>query len=233
LCEDHLFKAQDMAVNMGLELVWKEPGAVPETALVPVVVDKVKAELVQETTQAESAFAEINEFEIQTKDDLAFAVEILTETKANLKRLDEKRKEITGPLNEALKAANGLFKPAITFYEKCEKIIKQKIAAAYAQAGSEARAALEAASEAAGIGDGTGVTAALQAHDDAVEFPEVEGIQYRSIWKFEITDESLIPRDFLTPNILLISGVVQNKKGATDIPGVRVFEEKIVAVRAS
>lgn len=242
LCEEHLFKAQDMATEQGLELVWKEykvykaeaaaASGPPETALVPVV-DKLKAELVQESTQAEAVLSQINEFEIVTKDDLVFAAEVLVETKTSMKRIDDKRKEITGPLNEALRAANALFKPVITFYEKCEKILKQKIAAAHTQAGSEAKAALESAAEAAAAGDGTGVTEALQAHDDAVEFPETDGIQYRKVWKFEITDESQIPREFMTPNTLLISGVVLNKKGATNIPGVRVFEDKIIAVRAS
>lgn len=241
LCEEHLFDAQDMAKNMGQELVWKEikskveavaasvapPPKEKEAELVPV--EQVKAELVQEVTQAEQALAQIRTFTIATKEDLEFAAEILTETKQSIKRLDDKRKEITEPMNKALRAANALFKPAINFYEECEKLIKAKIVEAHKKAEEAARIALENAGAAAAEGDSGALTDALQQHDTAVEFPLTEGIQYRSSWKFEITDESKIPREFMTPNLELIRGVVTHKKGATEIPGVRVYEDKIVA----
>lgn len=240
LCEEHLFTAQDMAKQQGQELVWKEYVAAvvgvdltgvtektPDTSLVPV--EKVKAELVQEVTQAEQALTQIRTFTIETKEDLEFAAEILTDTKQSIKRLDDKRKEITDPMNKALKAANALFKPAITFYEECERLIKSKIVEAHKKAEDAARIALESAGAAAVEGDAGALTTALQVHDAAVEFPAADGLQYRTSWKFEIMDEALIPREYMTPNLALIKGVVTHKKGATEIPGVRVYEDKIVA----
>ena len=232
LCEDHLFQAQEMAEAQGLTLVWQEYQApAQETALVPV--DEVKKQLAEEASLGEQTFMQIQAFVIETKEDLDFAAEVLADTKKTIKRLDDKRKEITGPLNEALKAANALFKPAIGFYEQCEKLIKAKISAAHAKAEEIARQALENASNAAVSGDSAGLTTALEVHDAAVQFPTVDGIQYRSSWKFEIVNEKEIPREFLTPDLRLIQSVVMHKKGATEIPGVRVFEEKIIASVAS
>jgi len=88
---------------------------------------------------------------------------------------------------------------------------------------------LEQAGVAAGEGDTEGLDEALAAHDEAVEFPAAKGIQYRSAWKFEIEDEKLLPREYLTPNLRLIQGVVTHKKGDANIPGVRAYEEKSVA----
>ena len=236
LCEDHLFRAQEMADQQGLTLVYEEIAAQPEqseqseVSLVTMPSqDKLKTELSAEATNAEQLMAELNSFEIISKEDLEFAAEALTETKQNLKRLDDKRKEISGPLNEALRAANGLFKPAISFYQECEKLLKSKIAAAAAKADQVAREALQTAGEAAGQGDAEGLTTALEVHDQASEFPVTSGVQYRTSWKFEVTDEKLVPREYLTVNMRLVQSVVTHKKGDTDIPGIRAFEEKIIA----
>jgi len=264
LCEDHLFKAQEMATTQGEELIWKEiqAGEVPVSAApvaqAPVVqvqveptpaapvapvaqavapVDPapaavavvVEKELAHEVTQAEAAMIQIEAFEIMTKEDLEFAAEILSDTKANWKRVEEKRKEITAPLNKALKAVNDLFKPVLGYYEKCERLIKGKLTDSHAKAEAAARQALEAAGAAAAAGDEGALSDALAGHDAAVTFPVADGIQYRSTWKFEIIDESKIPQKYMMPNVKLIQGVVTHEKGATEIPGIRVFEEKIVA----
>ena len=57
--------------------------------------------------------------------------------------------------------------------------------------------------------------------------PKVEGMVYREIWKFEITDAGKIPRQFMTPDEKAIGGVVRSLKGQTNIPGVRVYSEKV------
>lgn len=240
LCEPHLFTAQDMAVAMGNELVWEEcvarvappPATAPKPPGQSKAVTKVKKELVKEMSEAEAALAQINEFQIVTKEDMEFAAGVLQETKANSKRIDAKRQEITKPLNAALRATNELFKPVIQYYLNCERILKLKIAAAHTEAEAKAKAALEAAGEAAAAGDNTAVTTALENHDAAVEFPTTDGIQYRSKWKYEITDEKLLTREYLMPNHAMIQGVVGNKKGATDIPGVRAYEDKVIASTA-
>lgn len=62
---------------------------------------------------------------------------------------------------------------------------------------------------------------------------KVEGISYRSDWRYQITDPDAIPREYLTIDEKKIAGVVRALKGAARIPGVRVYEDKTPVVRAS
>lgn len=52
------------------------------------------------------------------------------------------------------------------------------------------------------------------------------GPVYRTVTKFEVVNESLIPRQYLTPDMVKIGGVVRALKQAANIPGIRVYEER-------
>lgn len=232
LCEDHLLRASDMATEMGNDLIWQQIGEEPAPAEVVALVPKenaLQAEINDETDQAKEALSEIKKFEIVDNDSLTFAADVLAEAKGNFKRLDDKRKEITKPINAALKATNALFKPALDFYRNCEAAIKGKMVAANAAAQVAAQEALQDAGAAAADGDTEGVTTAIAAHDEAVNLPAADGVQYRSTWKFRIVDETQIPREYLMPDHKLIEGHVRHKKGSTVIPGIEAYEETTVA----
>jgi len=57
------------------------------------------------------------------------------------------------------------------------------------------------------------------------EAPKIQGVGFRSNWKFRIVNESLIPNEYKTIDMVKIGGVVRALKGATNIPGVEVYEE--------
>lgn len=58
------------------------------------------------------------------------------------------------------------------------------------------------------------------------------GISYREVWRYRISDESKIPREYLVPDDKKIGGVVRAMKGETRIPGVEIYSEQTVAGRA-
>lgn len=62
---------------------------------------------------------------------------------------------------------------------------------------------------------------------------KVSGISSRQNWKFEITDASLIPREYLMPDEKKISGVVKAMKDATNISGIRAYPESVVSARVA
>lgn len=64
-----------------------------------------------------------------------------------------------------------------------------------------------------------------------IEQPKVAGISTSTVWKFEIVNPDLIPREYLTPDEKAIGGVVRSLKGRASIPGVRIFEETIMSAR--
>jgi hypothetical protein len=92
---------------------------------------------------------------------------------------------------------------------------------------------MERAQEAAQAGDSEATTAALAEMDDAVSFPVADGVQYRSKWCFEIVDEDKVPRDYCKPDLKLIGSIVAHRKSNADIPGVRVYEETVVASKSA
>lgn len=59
------------------------------------------------------------------------------------------------------------------------------------------------------------------------ETPKVKGLSFRTVWKFRITNESAIPRQYLMPNEKAIGGVIRNSQGKIRIAGVEPYEERV------
>ena len=53
---------------------------------------------------------------------------------------------------------------------------------------------------------------------------KVEGTSAQEIWKGEVVDASLIPRDYLTPDLVKLNQATKMLKGETRIPGWRAFD---------
>lgn len=58
------------------------------------------------------------------------------------------------------------------------------------------------------------------------EVPKVSGVAMVEAWKFEITDETIIPREYLAVDESKIRKIVGALKGQTSIPGIRVWSIK-------
>lgn len=65
------------------------------------------------------------------------------------------------------------------------------------------------------------------------EAPKVVGTSTREDWRFEITDPTAVPREYLVIDESTIGRVVRALKGSANIPGVRVFSVRVLAARAS
>lgn len=65
------------------------------------------------------------------------------------------------------------------------------------------------------------------------EAPKVAGVATREVWKFEVTDPSLVPRQYLVVDESKIRKVVQALKSDAGIPGVRVWSERQLAAGAA
>jgi len=62
--------------------------------------------------------------------------------------------------------------------------------------------------------------------------PKQAGVSGRTNWKYRIVNESLIPREFLSVDPVKIGAVVRSQKGMTKIPGIEVYSEESVSIRA-
>lgn len=62
--------------------------------------------------------------------------------------------------------------------------------------------------------------------------PKVQGVSTRKVWRFEVVNSLLIPREFLIVSEQLIRQRVNALGDRANIPGVRVWADSQVAVRA-
>lgn len=61
--------------------------------------------------------------------------------------------------------------------------------------------------------------------------PKAASITLAKVWKFEIVDATLIPRDYLTVDESKIGRVVKAHSGTIQIPGVRIYSEDAAVKR--
>jgi len=52
----------------------------------------------------------------------------------------------------------------------------------------------------------------------------------RDNWKYEVIDINLVPREYLMINASMLTPIVKASKGKIVIPGIRVFNEPIIAI---
>jgi hypothetical protein len=170
---------------------------------------------------AEAALPDISSFVIENDDDKEFAAELLREVKAKHRAADDRRKEITVPLNSALRSVNDLFRPALRALEEGERILKVKIAGYLEEREQERRTALAEAAET------ESASKATEALERAVVSGAPEGMSVRYRWVFEVVDADAVPREFCSPDAKKIGQV----KPETPIAGVVWRQEPIVTAR--
>lgn len=63
--------------------------------------------------------------------------------------------------------------------------------------------------------------------------PKIAGITYREIWKYRVKDATKVPEQYKVVNDQAVGGMVRALKGATNIPGIEVYSERVVAAGPS
>ncbi len=138
-----------------------------------------------------------------------------------------------------LQEAEGIIKGKMTGYlieeEKKRKVLQARLEAEAKKHQDDIRLQEAVVLEAAGDTDGAMTVLDAPDHTPAPlavsNIPKVSGVSEREVWNFEVFDAKLVPDQYKTVNMTAIRGVVRSLKGATDIPGVKVFIEKQMAVR--
>ncbi len=180
------------------------------------------------------------------------AAEHLKLIKAKYKELEDTRKSMTGPIDEAKRNIMDLFRAPLSALENAENIIKramlswqqvqeQKRRAEEARLAEIQRKETEKLAERARKAEEAGKTEkAEELRQQVLEketfvptiAPTVEkvaGISTKTIWKFEIINKDIIPRDYLTPDLEKIGQVARATKGTLTILGVRIYSEETIA----
>ncbi len=177
---------------------------------------------------------------IITVEDLKPATDDLSIIHNVKKAMEEKRKEYIKPLQEHTKAINDAFKTLMEPIETADQITREKILAFNLKQKlireeqerinnlriEAARAEMELKGE---------LTESVNQVEVIAEAPkrvstEMGSIGQRDHWTFEIVDFALLPDEYKMPDATKIGKVV--RAGLHTIPGVKIWNEPILAVNA-
>ena len=205
------------------------------------------------TTLALSVPDQAKQISIKTMDDYVRAGEIMLTIKAIRKKITDTFKPIKQKMDAAkqevldqeraadapLKEAEALLSPQIIAWNREQERLRQ---AEEARLREEARKQeeerrLQEAILAEQHGQKEEAEAIMETPVQVApvvvpkSVPKVSGMSIRDNWKFKITNEKLIPREYLKVDEVKIGQVVRALKSATTIPGVEVYNEGTVSGR--
>lgn len=178
--------------------------------------------------EAEDYLKELDGFTVDDQEDLELAAESLKEVKSRVKRLDEMKKRITDPMNEAIKEVRKLFAPPIDYWGQCERKLKKAIAVGHERAHEKQKKALKAVAEASQAGDTERAAAAMEAAARS-DFEPVKGLSIRHTFDFEIEDFDAVPDEYKVVDEAKVKAVIRAHKGAVNIPGIKVVRKSSIA----
>ena len=139
-----------------------------------------------------------------------------------------------------LKEARAAVEQQINSFRRAEEAKRREAAQRAAELAEKERIRLERlADKAAERGD---VAKAAEFEDRAEHMAEAvnvpvapmarpEGVTVRENWTFQITDESLLPRQYLIPDLKAIGAIGKALKSRAEIPGVRFYNDESTVVR--
>lgn len=193
-------------------------------------------------------------YSIVTAEDYEAGSALLMRVKGAQAKLEDARTAITKPMNAALKAINDFFrgpaeklataeasvKSAMIGYTNEQERLRREEQAQADAAARKARERLEAQARRAEASGKVEKAATLEMRAATVVAPvinrappKIVGVQTREVWKFEVTDPSQVPRQYLIVDESKIRKIVGAMKGDTQIPGVRVWPDKNIASGAA
>ncbi|MEX2282254.1 MAG: hypothetical protein WEE89_07205 [Gemmatimonadota bacterium] len=204
--------------------------------------------------QAQALLTNAESFTVASAPQYSDAGELLKLIKGKSKELDETRKSMTKPLDDSKKRVMEFFAKPLDFLARAESTVKRAMIA-YSEEqdrlrreeqrkadeiARKERERIEAQARKAAESGKQEKAEQLQERAATVvapviqrEAPRVVGQNMREVWKFEITNEDMVPRSYCVPDEKKIRAIVQAMKSGTAIPGVRVYAEKSLASSAA
>lgn len=182
-----------------------------------------------------------NAIEIDSDEEEQMGIDSLADIKRFQKQVEEARKNQVDPFNKLVKRVNDIFRPIGDGLVKSESVIKDKVKNWRVKKEQirqvEERKRLETYQKQ--IADEQ-ARAKVEKREAEIVLPPPAIIQTntrgtsstassRKVWKFEILDESKIPRQYLIVDESKIRAAI--KLGTREIEGVKIFEDFDISVR--
>ena len=187
-------------------------------------------------------------FVVETEIDVGIASEFLKGIKDTENKIEAKRLEFTGPLNQSLKAINTTFKNLKEPLAKAKRTVSDKIlswrkieAAKVRKAEEEARKIeeekirkiQETCESEIDVKDKQEMIEEIMEEEEPeviIKKPEttIGNTQARKIWTFEVTDFAKVPDKYKMINQVEVMADI--RAGERDIPGIKIYQKEILSV---
>lgn len=179
-----------------------------------------------------TSFTKAESLEITSDESLKLATDELSGIKTYAKSLKAEKEKLTKPARDIIKWAQERFRPLEDSLKNAEIYIKTKMLQYHKEVREKAEK--EEAQIAGRVERGT-----IKFETGVRKMGEVNQVQTTSqgdtgvattkkIKKVEITNQALLPREYLIPDTVLIR---KDALAGKEIPGVRVYEEEVISAR--
>lgn len=183
-------------------------------------------------TKATKGYNQAELIEVGSEEAMVEATDLLGNIKTALKVVTSKEKEITDPMNQAIKKVRELFSPIKSKLTEAEALVKGKMIRYQKMVTEDAAAELAKVEAAVDGGRMTFSEANEAAAEILAPVKTVESKKgsatFRDVQVVEVTDPMLVPREYLAVDMVLVRRAAL---AGTAIPGVTVRTEKQVAGR--
>ncbi len=185
-------------------------------------------EVEQTNKQVVSFQNQANDLQLKTPEDMETAASLLEHIKEAEKVIVGRKEEITRPFMQGLASVRDLFKPIELGLKNAKEVAKAKVVQYQnieAQRIEDAKAKILARAEKGTLRTDTAVQKLAEVGEVVTRSGKMK-TQMRT--KVRIIDETLIPREFLVPDMQKITAAVLH----TDIviPGIEKYKERVIAV---
>lgn len=177
---------------------------------------------------------------ITTTEDLKPATDDLIIIAKVKKGMEGKRKGYVVPLQDQVKEFNNAFKILMAPIEEADRITQEKILA-YGKEQNRKRAEqeevnrlrMEAARKEAALNGGE-ISESVGLVEVVPEAPrrvstEMGTVGQRDSWKYEVIDFTLLPDEYKVPDTAMLNTIAKKHHDQKQIPGVRFYNEPILA----
>lgn len=215
-------------------------------------IEIIPIEAQKQIKKIEQDIAQYEHFEIVTNEHYTKSADLLKLIKLKSSEIETLRKSLTKPLDESKKRIMAIFeiplnklvkveiaiKSAMLSWQRKQEEIRRKEEERLAELQrKEAEKLTKKAEQAEAKGNlDKAEDLRQQAQEKEMLTPIVEskiekvsGIQTKTIWKFKIIDEKLIPREYLIPNETMLGNVARATKGTLKIEGIEFYSEEVIA----
>lgn len=182
--------------------------------------------------EVEQFLYEVSEINIASMDDYSRAGDIAKQAANKIKRLDEKRKEYTAPLDEAKKRIMADFNQVIKPLQDFVDALKQKMIVFYRDEqkrrdDEQKRIEQEALQKATENKQSEVVVPVV--NDIKTQRGDVATTTVKKIWTFEVVDPAIVPVTYMTIDARKINDAIRD--GVREINGIRIYQTESLNLR--